>query len=197
MRRGSCACSGVTCACGEITGACHVYTAKCVRFVVGRCRPQRGQPVVCCLLAGVGLSAVNLSCQVVLQQHFNRNRSIATAVAMTGKSIGLIVGPPLIQCLIDVFGWRGALLVFSAVFLNTFALSLGFRPPRKALKKARGFKAVLRKIFDFSMKLVQNSTNVTSVSMLKSKILRKTVRKPRAFCALFSVAGNRATARRC
>ena len=127
------------------------------------------QPNACVLwLTGVGLSAVNLSCQVVLQQHFNRNRSIATAVAMTGKSIGLIVGPLLIQRLIDVFGGRGALLVFSAVFLNTFALSLGFRPPRKARKKARGFRAVLRKIFDFSM-----LTDVTFVLFCTSFMLFK------------------------
>ena len=104
-----------------------------------------------CVPAGVGLSMVNLCCQVIIQQHFNRNRSIATAISMIGKSLGQVVGPLLIQYLIDSFGWRGALLILSAIFLHTFTFSLAFRPPRLAKKKARGLKAILRKLFDFSM----------------------------------------------
>ena len=94
---------------------------------------------------------VNLSCQVIIQQHFNRNRSIATAVAMIGKSLGQVVGAVFIQWLVDVFGWRGTLLIFSAVFLHIFAFAISFRPPLNAKKKARGVKEVLRKICDFSM----------------------------------------------
>ena len=42
-------------------------------------------------------------------------------------------------------------MIFGAIFLNAFAFAIAFRPSKHEVKKARGLKEVLKKIFDFSL----------------------------------------------
>ena len=71
---------------------------------------------------------INLAAVVIIQQHFNRNRTIATAIAMVGASVGQIVGPLLLEWLIQAYGWRGAMLIFGATMLHSVPCAITFTP---------------------------------------------------------------------
>ncbi|XP_070555036.1 monocarboxylate transporter 12-like [Ptychodera flava] len=59
-----------------------------------------------------------------------KNRfALANAIAFTGCGIGVFVFPPLLQLLIDSYGWRGALIVFSAINAHMFVSASLFKSP--------------------------------------------------------------------
>ena len=109
---------------------------------------------------------INLAAVVIIQQHFNRNRTIATAIAMVGASVGQIVGPLLLEWLIDAYGWQGAMLIFAAVMLHSVPCAMTFTPAARAQSsckqspdesspevssKDKSFRGIMRKTFDFSI----------------------------------------------
>ena len=49
---------------------------------------------------------------------FPESRGAATGVLMTGGGAGLFLFPPLLQWMIDSYGWRAAYCLLGAVSLN-------------------------------------------------------------------------------
>ncbi|XP_038054591.1 monocarboxylate transporter 13-like [Patiria miniata] len=62
--------------------------------------------------------------------HFKSQFKTAYAVAYAGGGVGGIAIPPLLQLLLEAYGWRGAMLVISAIAANLIGLSALCRPPR-------------------------------------------------------------------
>lgn len=98
------------------------------------------------LIAGIGMSAAYVPCNVIVVKWFMRRRGLAAGIVGSGASLGIAGFPPLSEALIARFGWRTTYLVFGiAVFvlLNILARFmvrdpevLGLRPdgdvhPRK------------------------------------------------------------------
>ena len=105
-------------------------------------------------LSGLGLGMVNLSATVIVQQHFNRNRTIATAIAMMGGSLGQVIGPPILEFLIYYYGWRGAMLLFGAIMLHSIPFAISFTPPNKrgsGVIKEKSVREMMRRMFDFTL----------------------------------------------
>lgn len=64
---------------------------------------------------------------VLLSRYFKKRRPLAIATAMSGISVGSIAIPPLVRLLLDTYGIRGALLVYSGVALQMVVCSCLFR----------------------------------------------------------------------
>jgi MFS family permease len=62
-------------------------------------------------LGGTG----NLAFSVLLSRWFTRHRGRAMAIAVMGISTGGVIFPPILQFLIDSYGWRDALRIFSGI----------------------------------------------------------------------------------
>ncbi|XP_070554898.1 monocarboxylate transporter 13-like [Ptychodera flava] len=59
-----------------------------------------------------------------------KNRfALANAIAYAGCGMGVFVFPPLLQLLINSYGWRGALIVFSAINAHMFVSASLFKSP--------------------------------------------------------------------
>ncbi|XP_072020649.1 monocarboxylate transporter 6-like [Amphiura filiformis] len=73
------------------------------------------------LLTGfsIGAEAIVLG---ELATYFNNNYSIANSIAQTGLSFGVMVIPLLTQFFIDIYGWRGTMLLLGAINMH-FVLS--------------------------------------------------------------------------
>ncbi|XP_038050207.1 monocarboxylate transporter 12-like [Patiria miniata] len=76
--------------------------------------------------AGTGISSN--SAVVVVAMYFKRKYKIAHALAISGEGTGIMAAPPLLQFLLESFGWRGTLLIASAVAANSVAFCALFRP---------------------------------------------------------------------
>ena len=84
------------------------------------------------LTGGVGAGFSNAPVVATVSLWFDRRRGIATALAMSGASIGIFVLPPMARALIDTVGWRGAFLIQGIVTLVLLlAAALIIRAPRE------------------------------------------------------------------
>ena len=84
------------------------------------------------LAGGLGAGFSNAPVVATVGLWFDRRRGIATALAMSGASIGILLLPPVIRTLIDSIGWRGAFLSQGIVTLVLLlAAAVIIRAPRK------------------------------------------------------------------
>lgn len=79
-------------------------------------------------IAGFGISLPYLASSVVVMMYFEKRRSLATGLAECGAGIGTLIFAPLLQFLITEYGWRGSLLVLSAIVSNIVLCGALFRP---------------------------------------------------------------------
>ncbi|CAH1954282.1 unnamed protein product [Acanthoscelides obtectus] len=70
------------------------------------------------ILAGFGLSLCYVASVVIVAYYFDKKRSFATGLAVCGSGIGTFIFAPLIQLLLDEYGWRGTTLILAGLFLN-------------------------------------------------------------------------------
>ena len=102
-------------------------------------------------ISGVGQSMLNLPCSVIVQQHFSKNRSLATSIVMTGRAMGQIIGPLLIPYLIEEYSWKGAIVIYGGIILNCVPMAMFFFMPKDFKPKKTGLKQILKKMVDFSL----------------------------------------------
>ena len=95
---------------------------------------------------------MNLPLMVLVQQHFDKNRSIATSILMMGKAAGQLIGPMILEYLVLFFTWRGALLIYGGLLLHTAPLAMLLHPPNHFTPpKKKGVKQIVKRIFDFAL----------------------------------------------
>uniref|UniRef100_K1RSW2 Monocarboxylate transporter 12 n=1 Tax=Magallana gigas TaxID=29159 RepID=K1RSW2_MAGGI len=87
-------------------------------------------------IAGFGISLPYLASSVVVMMYFEKRRSLATGLAECGAGIGTLIFAPLLQYFITEYGWRGSLLVLSAIVSNIVLCGALFRP-QPILKNSR------------------------------------------------------------
>ncbi|XP_022102627.1 monocarboxylate transporter 12-like isoform X2 [Acanthaster planci] len=71
------------------------------------------------IFVGIGYAFPHVLARANLAQHYDdRQFSLASGIGKTGSAFSLLVLPPLVQLCLDEYGWRGALLVVSAMAAN-------------------------------------------------------------------------------
>lgn len=115
---------------------------------------------------------------VIVQQWFDKKRPIASGFSLTGFSVAVFSLPPLTQILLDIYGWRGCLMLMSGVYLNGIAMAALLRPvPVKKApptrSRTRSFSESIKrqvsveKVQSVSAKLCRFCKQVFDFSMLK------------------------------
>ncbi|XP_070578308.1 monocarboxylate transporter 12-like [Ptychodera flava] len=64
---------------------------------------------------GVSIGLCYVSCFASLGRYFKKRYTMANGIALAGVGLSNVILPPLCQLLIDKYGWRGALLIVSAL----------------------------------------------------------------------------------
>ncbi|XP_057325967.1 monocarboxylate transporter 12 [Microplitis mediator] len=78
---------------------------------------------------GLGFGLIYLPAIVCVTIYFEKLRSLATGIAVCGSGIGTLIFSPFIEFLITTYGgWRGAMLIVSALALNCIIFGILFRP---------------------------------------------------------------------
>ena len=80
------------------------------------------------LVLGLGACFIFNSCFLVIGKYFEENLSMATGIVSLGASLGVLYTGPLLQVLLDSFGWRGTFRIMTAFFALVCILSLAFNP---------------------------------------------------------------------
>lgn len=84
---------------------------------------------------GFGFGLIYLPAIVSVTTYFEKYRSLATGIAVCGSGLGTFIFSPLMDILIVDFGWRGSMLIISAVVLNCIIFGAMFRPLEYAAPK--------------------------------------------------------------
>lgn len=61
-------------------------------------------------------------------RYFRRKKALAYGIAMSGSGIGTFVLAPVVQLLIELYSWRGAVLILSAFVANLCVCGALLRP---------------------------------------------------------------------
>ena len=80
------------------------------------------------LVYGSGACFIYNSNYLVLGKYFNEKLSLAVGITALGSSVGVLYTGPLLQILLDAFGWRNTFRIMTATFALVCILSLNFNP---------------------------------------------------------------------
>ncbi|XP_006816427.1 monocarboxylate transporter 13-like [Saccoglossus kowalevskii] len=81
------------------------------------------------IISGIGYGLAMTPTMAITASYFKRYYALANGIVFTGVGIGWIALPPLYQTGIQVFGWRGSILILAAVTSNICVCACVFRPP--------------------------------------------------------------------
>ncbi|XP_046554570.1 monocarboxylate transporter 12-like [Haliotis rubra] len=85
--------------------------------------------------AGVGFCFVYVPSHVMSGLYYHKHTSLATGVATAGSGLGMTVFPIIVGYLIEVYTWRGSLIIVAGLMLNLFVFGLLLRPLPRPKKK--------------------------------------------------------------
>ncbi|XP_030043314.1 monocarboxylate transporter 13-like [Microcaecilia unicolor] len=80
------------------------------------------------LLSGLGWAMVFTPSIASVARYFKKRRSLATGLAFTGVGLSSFAFSPLFQYLVDVYAWRGALIILSGMTFNLLVCGALIRP---------------------------------------------------------------------
>ncbi|XP_070554895.1 monocarboxylate transporter 13-like [Ptychodera flava] len=81
------------------------------------------------ILAGIGYGLILPPHIGIISLYINKHFALANSLAMSGSAIGIFVFPPLMQYLIDSYGWRGAVIIFSGINAHMGISAALYRTP--------------------------------------------------------------------
>ena len=82
----------------------------------------------------IGADAVAVA---TLYSYFDKHYDRATAYEMLGVGVGIMVMPLLTQLFLDIYGWRGAMLLLGGLNLHIVLCGALFRPTLKEVTKVQ------------------------------------------------------------
>lgn len=82
----------------------------------------------CSVCAGLGFALCYSPAIVMVGCYFRKRTALAYGIGLSGSGIGTFVLAPVVQLLIDLYSWRGALLVLSAFVANLCVCGALLRP---------------------------------------------------------------------
>ncbi|XP_030831749.1 uncharacterized protein LOC583189 [Strongylocentrotus purpuratus] len=81
------------------------------------------------LLGGIGGSAMYTASTATIRQHYSdRHYALANGAALTGIQMSVFVFSPVFRTLASAYGWRGALVIGSAISLNSVVIGALMKP---------------------------------------------------------------------
>lgn len=89
------------------------------------------------VVTGFGMSMGYVTSLVMVAFYFEDRRSLATGLSVCGSGIGTFVFAPMTEQLIDVYGWRGTMIIWSGIMLNLVVCGALLRPLEFTPKERR------------------------------------------------------------
>ena len=80
------------------------------------------------VLSGIGYCFVFIPSQVLSGLYFDKGRSLATGIVTSGSGLGTAIFPILAGSLIELYAWKGSILVIAGLSLNLFVFGALLRP---------------------------------------------------------------------
>ncbi|KAK7065212.1 hypothetical protein SK128_010436 [Halocaridina rubra] len=83
------------------------------------------------VLTGLGAGLTTTPGVLIVSLYFEKRRALASAICVSGNALGGFFMPPLVEYLVEIYGFRGTLIVLAAMQLHICAASVLYRPIRQ------------------------------------------------------------------
>uniref|UniRef100_A0A0X3PI87 Monocarboxylate transporter 9 n=1 Tax=Schistocephalus solidus TaxID=70667 RepID=A0A0X3PI87_SCHSO len=80
------------------------------------------------VFSGMGCSLSSTAALIIVSLYFEDQRATATGLSIAGSGVGAFIFAPLVERLISLYTWRGAMLILSGVFANLIVCGALMRP---------------------------------------------------------------------
>ncbi|KAH0626098.1 hypothetical protein JD844_000848 [Phrynosoma platyrhinos] len=80
------------------------------------------------LVTGLGWALVFTPSMAAVAHYFEKRRTLATGLAVSGAGVSSLAFSPIFQHLVDLYGWRGALFLLAGISLNLVVAGALLRP---------------------------------------------------------------------
>lgn len=80
------------------------------------------------IISGIGIGLCFMPPIVLCQEYFDKRRPIAIGLVTIAYGVGSFYIPRFMRFLIDIYGWRGAMLIGSGIVLQSLIFQAFFRP---------------------------------------------------------------------
>lgn len=81
------------------------------------------------ILHGCAISGMYVAANVLVAQHFEERRAMASSLVYTASGLSNFVLPPLVEFFRTTYGIRAAFLLYGAIFLNALPAAIVLRSP--------------------------------------------------------------------
>ncbi|XP_022084991.1 monocarboxylate transporter 13-like [Acanthaster planci] len=120
------------------------------------------------VISGVSFSAPTILTKAMIGRYFHHRFALAIGLASAGDSLSMVLIAPMMQVLLDTYGWRGALLIQGGLCLHLIAVGALLRDPPMSEETQLGYTSIPNedKIVESSEQTDQ--TPASSKSFLKT-----------------------------
>lgn len=110
-------------------------------FLSGFCSRMEYMYLTMSLCGGLGYGLSFAPCSTVISYYFNKNRSLANGLTVSGSGIGALVFPFLYRFLINKYSLLGAFWVIGAILSNVCVAACFLRQPKLLVEEKKKLKA--------------------------------------------------------
>lgn len=98
------------------------------------------------VVGGFGRCLTYTPSLILVNNYFNKRRGLAVGITTAGVGFGMFSFPPLIEGIFGNYGYQGAMLILSAISLETFVCAALFRPLElhKKISKTEGINNLVK-----------------------------------------------------
>ncbi|XP_066994368.2 uncharacterized protein [Anabrus simplex] len=83
------------------------------------------------IISGVGLGLVAPSSYLAFNSYFSKRRALAMGLCQAAIGLGFIAAPPIIQLLLEKYGFRGTMLILGGIALNSVLGAMLYQPVQR------------------------------------------------------------------
>ncbi|XP_071798844.1 monocarboxylate transporter 12-like [Asterias amurensis] len=127
--------------------------------------------VILALGFGPGISFANILSKSLIGRCFKTNYATANGIGQVGSPLGLILMAPLVQLLLDTYGWRGAMLLLGGIGLH-LAVCGALLPQPLAEKQNQESYQQVPSSEETKSKLRRDNESSSRIQLLKEVIMK-------------------------
>ncbi|VDK23798.1 unnamed protein product [Taenia asiatica] len=136
---------------------------------------------------GLGCGLAYLPTICIVTEYFRSKRALALGFAVCGSGIGTFLFAPLLTYLINIYSWRGAMLLEGGLILNGCVCGAAFRPLKRSPMPTH-LPATSHKPFDPTSKRLPEEGEGEASIMPNGQMSGKRVTKPARSSSLLRVS---------
>ncbi|ESP02005.1 hypothetical protein LOTGIDRAFT_230540 [Lottia gigantea] len=92
------------------------------------------------ILCGSGICMMYMTAIIAVGLYFNERRAIATGISTSGAGVGVFVYGYLMDYLLEIYDWKGAVLILAGLMFNCIVCGALFRPRQPSIQDIEHFE---------------------------------------------------------